>query len=111
MFQPFDQFQKIGQEGFDATVSAMGAFTKTSQTIAAEAADFAKKSFETGTGTFEKLTGARSLETAIEIHSAYVKTAYEDFVAQATRMSELYSTLAKDTFKPFEGLVKKPLVA
>ncbi len=40
-----------------------------------------------------------------------MKTAYEDFVAQATRMSELYSTLAKDTFKPFEGLVKKPLAS
>jgi hypothetical protein len=111
MIQSFEQIQKIGQDGFDATVSAMGAFTKGSQTIAAEAADFAKKSFETGTGTFEKLTSARSLETAIEIQSTYVRTAYEDFVAQATRMGELYGALAKETFRPFEGIVKKPFTA
>jgi hypothetical protein len=110
MFQ-FDQIQKIGQESLDATITALGAFTKGSQTIAAETADYAKKSFETGTGALEKLTGARSIETAIEIQSAYLRGAYEDMVAQSTKMGELYSAMAKETFKPFEGFVKKPFAA
>jgi hypothetical protein len=36
-----------------------------------------------------------------------VKTAYEGFVAQSTKMGELYANLAKDAFKPYEGLVAK----
>ncbi|MBM6594207.1 phasin family protein [Microvirga pudoricolor] len=111
MFQPYDQMQKMGQDGLDATMTAMGAFTKASQTIAAETADYAKKAFETGTGTLEKLTGARTLETAIEIQSAYMRTTYEDLVAQSAKMGELYTALAKETFKPFEGFVKKPFAA
>jgi hypothetical protein len=89
----------------------MGAFTKGSQTIAAETADFAKKSFETGTGALEKLTGARSLETAMEIQSTYLRATYEDMVAQSAKLGELYSAMAKETFKPFEGFVKKPFAA
>ena len=54
---------------------------------------------------WEKLLGAKSLEKAIEIQTAYAKTAYEGFVAQATRMGELYADLAKEAYKPFEGLV------
>jgi|SRR3954451_3269662 phasin family protein len=111
MFQSFDQLQKIGQDSMAATMTALGAFSKGSQTIAAETADFAKKSFETSTGAVEKLTSARSLETAIEIQTNYVRGAFEGLVAQSTKMGELYTALAKDTFKPFEAIVKKPFAA
>jgi hypothetical protein len=33
----------------------------------------------------------------------HAKSAYEGFVAQATRMSELYADMAKEIYKPFEG--------
>jgi len=111
MFQPFDQLQKISQDSIDATMTAFGAFSKGTQAIASETADFAKKSFESSTGALEKLTGARSLETAIEIQTTFVRGAYENLVAQSTKMGELYTNLAKETFKPFETIVKKPFAA
>ena len=55
----------------------------------------------------EKLFGAKTLETAIEVQSNYVKIAYEGFVAEATKLGELYTDLAKETYKPFEGLLAK----
>ena len=73
----------------------------------AEAADFARKSFEQGTATFEKLVGAKSLDKAIEIHTDYLKTSYEGFVAQSTKITELYANVAKEAFKPLEGIVAK----
>jgi hypothetical protein len=36
----------------------------------------------------------------IQIQSEYAKTSYADFVAQATKMGELHSDLAKAAFKP-----------
>lgn len=111
MLNSFDQLQKLGQDSLDATILSLGAFSKGAQAIAVETADFAKKSFENGTGTLEKLTGARSLETALEIQKGYVRSAYEDLVAQSTRFGELYSALAKETFKPFEKIVPKPFTA
>ena len=45
--------------------------------------------------------------THVEIQSDYVKTAFEGYVAQVTKMGELFSAIAKDAYKPFEGIVAK----
>jgi hypothetical protein len=59
--------------------------------------------FEQGTAATEKLIGAKSLEKAIEVQSDYVKSSYEGFVAEATKLGELYADLAKEAYKPFES--------
>jgi hypothetical protein len=107
MIKNFDDVQKINKDGLDATMKSFGAFSKTSQAIAAEFVDYSKKSFEDGTKVMEKLLGARSLDKAIEIQTEYAKTAYEGFVAQATKIGELYAEFAKEVYKPFEGYVAK----
>jgi hypothetical protein len=73
-------------------------------------ADYSKKSFEEGTAATEKLFGAKSLEKAIEVQSDYFKTSYESFVSQATKLGELYSDLAQEAYKPFEGYLNKAAV-
>jgi hypothetical protein len=88
-------------------MKSFGALSKASQAIATEFADYTKKSFEDGTKVMEKLLGAKSLDKAIEIQADYAKTAYEGFVAQATKMGELYADLAKETYKPFETYIAK----
>jgi hypothetical protein len=103
----FDQIQKLGKDNADAAMKTLGAVSKSAQAIAVESADFAKKSFEQGTATVEKLVGAKTLEKAIEIQTDYVRSAYEGLVAQSTKMGQLYANLAKDAFKPYETLVAK----
>ena len=39
--------------------------------------------------------GTKSFDNAVQIQSEYAKTSFEGFVAQATKMAELYSNLAK----------------
>jgi len=111
MLKNFDDIQKYGKDHMDTTMKAWGQVSKGVQTIATETADYSKKSFEEGSAALEKLFGAKSLEKAIEIQTAYAKTAYEGFVAQATKMGELYADLAKETYKPFETFVPKAPVA
>ena len=111
MLQPFANMQKLGQENLEATIKAVGAFSSNAQAIANESAEFARKSFEQNSATFEKLTGAQSLETVIEVQTAYVKGAYDALVGQSTKMGALYTALATDTFKPFEGLLSKTMKA
>jgi hypothetical protein len=103
----FDDMQKYSKDHVDQTMKAWGSVSKGVQAIAAETADYSKKSFEEGSAALEKLLGAKSFEKAIEIQTAYAKTAYEGFVAQATKMGELYADLAKETYKPFENFVPK----
>jgi hypothetical protein len=53
------------------------------------------------------LFGVKSLDKAIEVQTEYAKTAYEGFVAKASKIGELYADLAKETYKPFEVLMAK----
>jgi hypothetical protein len=105
MLKNFEDMQKYGKDNVDATMKVWGQVSKGVQAIAAETADYSKKSFEEGSAALQKLLGAKSLQNAIEIQTAYAKTAYDGFVAQAARMGEFYVNLAKETSRSFENFV------
>jgi hypothetical protein len=107
MIKNFDDVQKLSKDNMDAAMKSFGALSKASQAIATEFVDYSRKSFEDGTKVMEKLLGAKSLDKAIEIQTDYAKTAYESFVAEATKIGELYADLAKETYKPFESYMVK----
>ena len=107
MLKNFDELHKLGKDNMDIAMKSFGTVSKGVQAIAAEWADYSKKSFEEGSAAAEKLLGAKSLEKAIEIQTDYAKTAYEGFVAGATRIGELYAELTKETYKPFESYMVK----
>ena len=54
--------------------------------------------------------GAKSLEKAMEVQTEYLKSSYEDFVAEATKLGELYADLAKEAYKPFESALAKAVM-
>jgi hypothetical protein len=107
MVKNFDDMQKYGKDNVDATLKSFGAVSKATQAIATEVVDYSKRSFEDGTKVLEKLMGAKSFDKAIEIQTDYAKTAYESFLAQATKIGELYADLAKETYKPLEAYAAK----
>ena len=107
MLTNFDEMQKLGKDNVEATLRSFGVASKGMQAIAAEVTNYSKKSFEDGTAAVERLMGAKTLEKAIEVQTDYVKTAYEGFVAQATKIGELYADIAKESYKPFEGYLAK----
>ena len=111
MLKNFEDFQKLGKDNMDTCMKQFGTVSKGWQAIATEFADYSKKSFEHGSAALESLFGAKSLEKAIEIQSDYVKTAYEGFVAQSSKMGELYTDLAKESYKPLEGMIAKVVPA
>jgi hypothetical protein len=77
------------------------------QTIANAYRDYTRKSFEEFGSFVEQLTGARSIDKAMTVHSEFVKRAYETSVAESQRICELHNRLAKQTLQPFQGLVGK----
>jgi hypothetical protein len=107
MVKNFEDLQQVSKDNIDIAMKSIGAVSKSAQAIAAEVADYSKKSFEESTAALEKLFGVRSLEKAIEVQTEYAKSAYEGFVAEATKIGELYADMAKETYKPFETLMAK----
>jgi hypothetical protein len=73
------------------------------QTIANAYGDYAKKSFRETTSFVEKLMGVRSFDMAIEVQTEFARQAYANFVADSQKIFELYSELAKQLFRPWQG--------
>ncbi len=107
MVKNFEEFQQAGKENIDLAMKSMGVLSKSTQAIVTEVTDYSKKAFEDGSAALEKLFGVKSFEKAIEVQTEYAKTAYEGFVAKASKIGELYADLAKETYKPFESLMAK----
>jgi len=105
MMKGFEDFQKLGQTNFDLAVKSFGEVNKGFQAIATEMTDYSKKTFEDGTHAFEKLLGAKSLEQAVEIQSNFAKKSYDNYVAEVSKLSEMYADLAKEAYKPVEEAV------
>jgi phasin family protein len=96
MMVKIEEIQQYGtslQNGFQAIATAYG--------------DYTKKSFEDSKAYVEKLTGAKSLDKALEVQTEYAKSAYETFVTDSQKIAGLYTDLAKQTFKPLENLTAK----
>lgn len=102
MVKNLEDLQAVAKDNVDATMKSFGALSKSGQAIAVEIADYSKKSFEQGTATIEKLFGIKSFDKALEVQTDYAKSAYEGFVAEATKLGELYADFAKEAYKPFE---------
>lgn len=103
----FDEANKKGREAMDAMLKNYSEMAKGFQAIATEASDFSKKSFQDMTSFMEAMTSARSMEAAFELQTSFMRSSYESFVAEATKMSEMYADLAKAAYKPYEAQMSK----
>jgi len=102
-----EQFQNVGKEGFDTVVRAYGETNKGFQAIAAEVTDYSKTAFEDASRAFQQLVSAKSAEQAFEIQSQYAKKAYDAYVAQASKLGEMWVDLARTTYKPVTRAIAK----
>jgi hypothetical protein len=108
-----EDIQQYGKEHLETVVASATTLQTGFQAIASAYGDYTKKSFEDTKSFVEKLSGVKSVDKAIEVQTEYARSAYESFVAESQKIAGLYTDLAKQTFKPIEGLVAKfvPAVA
>jgi phasin family protein len=107
MQKAVDDFQKMGKDNYDAMVRSYGDLNKGFQAIAASWAEFSKRSFEDATRAWEQMIGAKSLESAMEIQTNYAKNAYDNWMAEMSKIGEMYSSTARDAYKPVEKTMEK----
>ncbi|MGD2025900.1 MAG: phasin family protein [Methyloceanibacter sp.] len=99
--------QKLGKDNYEAVLKSYGQVNQGIQEIGTSLSDYAKQAFADANVTFEKLVGAKTLEHAVEIQSQYAKVAYDKWMAEMTKVGEMYATVARDAYKPVEKAVEK----
>jgi hypothetical protein len=102
-----EDIQSYGKDHLETVVASATTVQNGLQAIASAYGDYTKKSFEDTKSFVEKLSGVKSLDKAIEVQTEFAKSAYETYVAEVQKIAGLYTDLAKQAYKPFEGLVAK----
>ena len=97
-----DELQIIGKENYDAMFRSYDEMNKGFQVIVARWAEFSKRSFEDATRTWEQLIAVKSLDQAFEIQTNYAKRAYDNWMAEMSKLGEMYSSIARDAYRPVE---------
>jgi phasin family protein len=77
------------------------------QALANAYRDYTRKSIEEFGSFVEQLSGARSLDKAVKVHTEFVKRAYENSMAESKKIYELHNRFAKQTLDPFKALTGK----
>lgn len=107
MANSFEDAGRLGQEILDSGMDSLAAVSEDARLIAVETSDYARKVVEAGGEAFGKLMSARSIDKAIDIQTSYLRQSYEGFVAEAMKLGDLYTDMAKDAYRPFEAIVAK----
>lgn len=88
------------KKNLEAVVASVTVATKGAEALGARALVYSKKSMEDQVAAAKSLAGAKSVQEAIELQTAFAKTAFEAFVAEVTKMTETASASVKDSMAP-----------
>ncbi|WP_193227829.1 phasin family protein [Aureimonas psammosilenae] len=98
----FDEASNVGKEAVDGAVRSLSVVTRGFQQIASETTEYTKRSYEQSARMFEQLSQLRSFDKVVEVQNEFAKNAYQDWISQATKVGEIYGSMAREVYKPFE---------
>ena len=90
----------FGQLNVEALTKASELATKAVEGINEEITSYSKKSFEDGVAAAKDLASAKTATELFEKQSVFAQSAFEGFVAQATKMNEIFAVTAKEVTAP-----------
>ena len=71
--------------------------------INGEVFNFSKQQMEDGVAAFKAVSGAKSVHEAWEVQTDFAKSALDAYVAQATKLNDLWMDAAKQAAEPFSS--------
>jgi hypothetical protein len=98
MFLDCGSIEQLSKKG--DTMTDMTAVQEKMKAIATAHTDYAKSCFEANKAYLEKLATIKAPDEAIQITTDHMKSAYETFVAEATRIGDMYKDFYKTAYDP-----------
>jgi len=102
----YDAFLGYGKETAEAVMKSATVAGKGVESINNELYSFSKQSIEESVAATKAVMGSKSVHEAFEFQTDFAKSAFEAYVAELSKISELATTATKDTFAPFKGRVQ-----
>jgi phasin family protein len=88
------------KKNLEAFVASATAATKGAESLGAQAMAFSKSTIERQVEAAKALSAARSVQEAVELQTAFAKSALETYMAELNRATETVSAAMKDSLRP-----------
>jgi len=101
----YDSLLGYGKDTVEAYVKSANAAGKGAETLHNEIYAFSKQSIEDSIATAKALLGTKSVHEAFELQSDFARSAFDSYVSELTKLSELFVSTTKEAFEPLQGRV------
>ncbi|HET9510710.1 MAG TPA: phasin family protein [Sphingomonas sp.] len=94
---------EFGKGNVEAMVESGKIAAKGLETLGQDAADYTRRSFETMTSAFKTLASVKSPTEFFQLQSEYVRSAFDQAVAQSSKTTEAMIKLTSDAAQPLSN--------
>jgi phasin family protein len=102
----YDQVLGYGKGTVEAYMKSANAAGKGAETLHNEIYSFSKQSVEDSMTAVKAVLGSKSAHEVFERQTDFAKSAFDAYVGQMTKLSEIFVSVSKETFEPLQGRVQ-----
>ena len=102
----YDTVLGYGKDTVEAYMKSATIAGKGVETINTELYSYSKDAIEESIAAGKAILGSKSVHEAFELQTDYAKSAFEAYVGELTKFSELLTSTTKSTFAPLQGRVQ-----
>ena len=99
----YDIVLGYGKETAEAVMKSATVAGKSVESLNGEIYAYSKQSLEDSISATKAVMGSKSLHEAFEYQSDFAKSAFESYIGELTKFSELFTATAKNSFAPLKG--------
>ena len=99
----YDAFVGYGKDTADAVTKSATIAGKGVEAINSEIYSYSKQSVEEAVAATKAVMGSKSVHEAFEFQTDFAKSAFEAYVAELSKISEMATATTKDFYAPFKG--------
>ncbi|MBS0471683.1 MAG: phasin family protein [Proteobacteria bacterium] len=102
----YDQLLGFSKDTVEAYVKAANVAGKGAESLHNEIYTYSKASIEGSIANAKALMASKSAHEAFELQTGFAKSAFDSYVAEMTKLSELMVATSKETFEPLQSRVQ-----
>ena len=99
----YDTVLSYGKDTVEAYMKSATVAGKGIETLNSEIYSYSKDAIEESIAAGKAILGSKSIHEAFELQTDFAKTAFESYVSELTKFSQLFTSATKDTFAPLQG--------
>ncbi|HUO87816.1 MAG TPA: phasin family protein [Rhizomicrobium sp.] len=102
----YDDILGFQKDTVEAYVKAANVAGKGAETLHNEIYAFSKASIEESIANAKALMASKSAHEAFELQTGYAKSAFDSYISELTKISELLVATGKETLEPIQGRIQ-----